>query len=66
MATPIRNVRLDNRHWAALECCARQRGLVTKAGDGDRTKLLLALMDEHIPSECWPQEAELEGQLAML
>ena len=66
MATPIRNIRLSDRHWAALESYARMKGMTTKTGDGDRTKALLALMAERIPAKCWPRDEELEGQLSML
>lgn len=67
--TPIRNMRLTDKYWDALERYARLRGLLnpnSANGEGDRTKVMIALMEEHIPAECWPVEGTLEGQLELL
>lgn len=66
MATPIRHIRLDSRHWQALENYARLKGWLNKDGEGDRTKAIITFMHDNIPDECWPHEAELEGQLSLI
>lgn len=66
--TTIRNMRLNDRYWDALESYARMRGLLNPKsdGEGDRTKAMIALMEDNIPAKCWPKEKELEGQLGLL
>ncbi|MGN0072283.1 MAG: hypothetical protein ACI36W_00520 [Coriobacteriales bacterium] len=64
--TPLRSMRFTDKYWIALESYARMRGLLTTKGDGDRTKAMIALMEENIPTKCWPKEKELEGQLGLL
>ena len=67
--TPIRHMRLTEKYWDALENYARMRGLLNPKsdnGEGDRTKAMIALMEENIPAKCWPKEKELEGQLGLL
>lgn len=62
-------MRLTDRYWDALESYARLRGLLnpkSNNGEGDRTKAIIALMEEHVPAECWPLEKPLEGQLELL
>lgn len=65
MATTARNMRLDDRHWQALESYARMKGWL-RNGEGDRTKAVISFMHEIIPDECWPKEEELEGQLSLI
>lgn len=64
--TPLRSMRLTDKYWIALEAYARLRGWRTSKGDGDRTRAMVALMEERIPDKCWPKESELEGQLSIL
>ena len=64
--TPLRSMRLTDKYWIALESYARLRGWLTSKGNGDRTKAMIALMEDNIPDKCWPKEAELEGQLSIL